>query len=166
VPGCCAPDGTPKTAVIRVKGGVWSATTPTRATTPGPPLDFANSDTPFSPDESRELAAALANDDHARAVALLERHATLDYPENKGFDKQRPIRIPLRPHRLRPHRLDLTSPSLRRGDRAPAVGQRHLGKRGSAASTTSTIIPGVLTGTQEIGCFLFHRGHADDITDR
>ncbi|EKT76240.1 hypothetical protein WSS_A13609, partial [Rhodococcus opacus M213] len=24
---------------------------------------------------------------HARVVALLERHATLDYPENKGFDK-------------------------------------------------------------------------------
>lgn len=51
-------------------------------------LDFANSDTPFSANESRELAATLANDDHPRGVALLERHAaTLDYPENKGFDR-------------------------------------------------------------------------------
>lgn len=50
-------------------------------------MDFANSDTPFTSEESRELAAALANDDHARVVALLEQHATLDYPENKGFDK-------------------------------------------------------------------------------
>lgn len=33
------------------------------------------------------LPAALANDDHARVVALLERHATLDCPENKGFGK-------------------------------------------------------------------------------
>lgn len=49
-------------------------------------LDFANSDTPFSANESRE-PAALADDDHARVVALLERHATIDYPENKGFDK-------------------------------------------------------------------------------
>jgi hypothetical protein len=81
------PDGTPKRAVIRVKGGVMVRNGADvgydyRVRT----LDFANSDTPFSSDESRELAAALANDDHARVVALLERHATLDYPENKGFD--------------------------------------------------------------------------------
>ncbi|GAA3128197.1 hypothetical protein GCM10020255_003230 [Rhodococcus baikonurensis] len=50
-------------------------------------LDFANSDSPFSLDETRELAMALANDDHARVVAILERHATMDYPENKGFDQ-------------------------------------------------------------------------------
>jgi hypothetical protein len=49
-------------------------------------LDFGNSDVPFSADESWEIAAALANDDQARVVAILERHATLDYPENKGFD--------------------------------------------------------------------------------
>jgi len=49
-------------------------------------LDFGNSDVPFSAEESQALAAALANDDQARVVAILERHATLDYPENKGFD--------------------------------------------------------------------------------
>jgi hypothetical protein len=54
---------------------------------PGPHPGFRELRTPFSADESRELAAALAGDDHARVVALLERHATLDYPENKGFDK-------------------------------------------------------------------------------
>ena len=86
--GVLRPDGTPKKAVIRVRGGVMVRNGADegydyRVRT----LDFANSDTPFSSDESRELAAALANDDHARVVALLERHATLDYPENKGFDK-------------------------------------------------------------------------------
>ena len=86
--GVLRPDGTPKKAVIRVKGGVMVRNGADegydyRVRT----LDFANSDTPFTSEESRELAAALANDDHARVVALLERHATLDYPENKGFDK-------------------------------------------------------------------------------
>ncbi|NHU43024.1 MULTISPECIES: hypothetical protein [Rhodococcus] len=86
--GVLRPDGTPKRAVIRVKGGVMVRNGADegydyRVRT----LDFANSDTPFTSEESRELAAALANDDHARVVALLERHATLDYPENKGFDK-------------------------------------------------------------------------------
>ncbi|WP_137725619.1 hypothetical protein [Prescottella subtropica] len=80
-------DGTPKKAVIQVKGLVHVRAGDTegydyRTRT----LDFANSDTPFTAAESQELAAALANDDQARVVAILERHATLDYPENKGFD--------------------------------------------------------------------------------
>jgi hypothetical protein len=49
----------------------WTSVTPT---------------SPYSAEESQALAAALANDDQARVVAILERHATLDYPENKGFD--------------------------------------------------------------------------------
>ncbi|MFF0818058.1 hypothetical protein ACFYVR_23270 [Rhodococcus sp. NPDC003318] len=86
--GVLRPDGTPKQAVIRVTGRVhvrngdevgYDYRTRT--------LDFANSDVPFSADESRELATALANDDQARVVAILERHATIDYPENKGFDR-------------------------------------------------------------------------------
>lgn len=86
--GILRPDGTPKKATIRVKGGVSVRNGSEegydyRVRT----LDFANSDVPFTAEESRELAAALANDDHARVVALLERHATLDYPENKGFDQ-------------------------------------------------------------------------------
>lgn len=80
--GVLRPDGQPKTATIRVKGGVMVRNGSDegydyRVRT----LDFANSDTTFSGEESSELAAALANDDHARVVALLERHATLDYPE-------------------------------------------------------------------------------------
>ncbi|GAA4485937.1 hypothetical protein GCM10023094_41490 [Rhodococcus olei] len=86
--GVLRPDGTPKRATIRVTGRVhvrngdetgYDYRTRT--------LDFANSDTPFSVEESRELATALANDDQARVVAILERHATIDYPENKGFDR-------------------------------------------------------------------------------
>lgn len=50
-------------------------------------LDFANSDSPFRLDETRELAMAFAGDDHARVVAIPERHAAKDYPENKGFDQ-------------------------------------------------------------------------------
>lgn len=85
--GILRPDGTPKVATIRVTGRVHvrngdEAGYDYRTRT----LDFGNSDVPFSVDESRELAAALANDDQARVVAILERHATLDYPENKGFD--------------------------------------------------------------------------------
>ncbi|MFE7421003.1 hypothetical protein [Rhodococcus sp. NPDC057529] len=85
--GVLRPDGTPKRAIIRVTGGVTVRNGADegydyRVRT----LDFANSDTPFGCDESRELAAALVGDDHARVVALLERHATLCYPENKGFD--------------------------------------------------------------------------------
>ncbi|MCK8675309.1 hypothetical protein ACWDUD_28830 [Rhodococcus sp. NPDC003382] len=85
--GVLRPDGTPKVATIRVTGRVhvrngdevgYDYRTRT--------LDFGNSDVPFSAEESREIAAALANDDQARVVAILERHATLDYPENKGFD--------------------------------------------------------------------------------
>jgi hypothetical protein len=48
-------------------------------------LDFTNSESPFSVEEARELAGTLTNDDHARVVAILERHATMDYPANKGF---------------------------------------------------------------------------------
>ncbi|KJF19203.1 hypothetical protein EEB13_30740 [Rhodococcus sp. WS3] len=86
--GVLRPDGTPKKATIRVKGGVSVRNGSEegydyRVRT----LDFANSDVPFTAEESRELASALANDDNARVVALLERHATLDYPENKGFDR-------------------------------------------------------------------------------
>lgn len=85
--GVLHPDGTPKVATIRVTGRVHvrngdEAGYDYRTRT----LDFGNSDVPFSADESREIAAALANDDQARVVAILERHATLDYPENKGFD--------------------------------------------------------------------------------
>ncbi|MGC0367326.1 transcriptional regulator with XRE-family HTH domain [Rhodococcus sp. 27YEA15] len=85
--GVLRADGTPKRATIRVKGGVSVRNGSEdgydyRVRT----LNFANSDSPFTAEESRELAAALANDDHARVVALLERHATMDYPENKGFD--------------------------------------------------------------------------------
>ena len=85
--GVLKPDGTPKVATIRVTGRVhvrngdevgYDYRTRT--------LDFGNSDVPFSAEESQALAAALANDDQARVVAILERHATLDYPENKGFD--------------------------------------------------------------------------------
>nr|WP_287484576.1 hypothetical protein [Rhodococcus sp. (in: high G+C Gram-positive bacteria)] len=50
-------------------------------------LDFANSERPFSLDETRQFAMALAGDDHARVAAILERHATMDYPENKGFEQ-------------------------------------------------------------------------------
>ncbi|MFV9457687.1 hypothetical protein ACNJ7E_30150 [Rhodococcus sp. NM-2] len=85
--GVLGPDGMPKKAVVRVKGGVEVRNGAGdgydyRVRT----LDFANSDTPFSGDDSRKLAAALADDDHARVVAILERHATLDYPASKGFD--------------------------------------------------------------------------------
>lgn len=85
--GVLNPDGSPKVATIRVTGRVHvrngdEAGYDYRTRT----LDFGNSDVPFSADESREIAAALANDDQARVVAILERHATLDYPENKGFD--------------------------------------------------------------------------------
>lgn len=85
--GILKPDGSSKIATIRVTGRVHvrngdEAGYDYRTRT----LDFGNSDVPFSADESRELAVALANDDQARVVALLERHATLDYPENKGFD--------------------------------------------------------------------------------
>lgn len=85
--GVLNPDGTPKIATIRVTGRVhvrngddtgYDYRTRT--------LDFGNSDVPFSAAESQALAAALANDDQARVVAILERHATIDYPENKGFD--------------------------------------------------------------------------------
>lgn len=85
--GVLKPDGTSKIASVQITGRVhvrngdetgYDYRTRT--------LDFANSDTPFSAEESQELAAALANDDQARVVAILERHATLDYPENKGFD--------------------------------------------------------------------------------
>ena len=85
--GVLNPDGTPKVATIRVTGRVhvrngdetgYDYRTRT--------LDFGNSDVPFSAAESQALAAALANDDQARVVAILERHATIDYPENKGFD--------------------------------------------------------------------------------
>ncbi|MDH6285032.1 hypothetical protein [Prescottella agglutinans] len=86
--GVLKPDGTAKRAVIRVTGRVHvrsgdEAGYDYRTRT----LDFANSDTPFTAAESQELAAALANDDQARVVAILERHATIDYPENKGFDR-------------------------------------------------------------------------------
>lgn len=85
--GVLEPDGTPKVATIRVTGRVHvrngdEAGYDYRTRT----LDFGNSDVPFSAEESQALAAALANDDQARVVAILERHATLDYPENKGFD--------------------------------------------------------------------------------
>ena len=85
--GVLKPDGTPKVATIRVTGRVHvrngdEAGYDYRTRT----LDFGNSDVPFSAEESQALAAALANDDQARVVAILERHATLDYPENKGFD--------------------------------------------------------------------------------
>lgn len=85
--GVLKPDGTSKIATIQVTGRVhvrngdetgYDFRTRT--------LDFANSDTPFSAEESQALAAALADDDQARVVAILERHATMDYPENKGFD--------------------------------------------------------------------------------
>lgn len=86
--GVLKPDGTSKRAIIQVTGRVHVRSGDEtgydyRTRT----LDFANSDIPFSADESRELAAALANDDQARVVAILERHATMDYPENKGFDR-------------------------------------------------------------------------------
>ncbi|BAE46121.1 hypothetical protein RER_pREL1-01780 (plasmid) [Rhodococcus erythropolis PR4] len=86
--GVLRPDGQPKKATIRVRGGVSVRNGSEegydyRVRT----LDFANSDSPFSLDETRELAMALAGDDHARVVAILERHATMDYPENKGFDQ-------------------------------------------------------------------------------
>lgn len=85
--GVLKPDGTPKVATIRVTGRVHvrngdAAGYDFRTRT----LDFGNSDVPFSADESQALAVALANDDQARVVAILERHATLDYPESKGFD--------------------------------------------------------------------------------
>lgn len=85
--GVLKPDGTPRVATIRVTGRVHVRNGDTagydyRTRT----LDFGNSDVPFSAEESQALAAALANDDQARAVAILERHATLDYPESKGFD--------------------------------------------------------------------------------
>ncbi|MFX1760919.1 hypothetical protein PV766_23695 [Rhodococcus sp. As11] len=85
--GVFNPDGTPKIATIRVTGRVHvrngdEAGYDYRTRT----LDFGNSDVPFSAVESEALAAALANDDQARVVAILERHATIDYPENKGFD--------------------------------------------------------------------------------
>ncbi|MET4614127.1 hypothetical protein ABIC28_005140 [Rhodococcus sp. PvR044] len=85
--GVLRPDGTSKVATVQVTGRIhvrngdevgYDFRTRT--------LDFANSDSPFSAEESQELAVALANDDQARVVAILERHATLDYPENKGFD--------------------------------------------------------------------------------
>lgn len=85
--GILKPDGTTKIATISVTGRVhvrngdeqgYDYRTRT--------IDFGNSDVPFSEEESRALAEALANDDQARVVAILERHATLDYPENKGFD--------------------------------------------------------------------------------
>ena len=87
-PASCDPTDNPKKATIRVRGGVSVRNGSEegydyRVRT----LDFANSDSPFSLDETRELAMALANDDHARVVAILERHATMDYPENKGFDQ-------------------------------------------------------------------------------
>ena len=86
--GVLRSDGTTKRAVIQVTGRVHvrsgdEAGYDYRTRT----LDFANSDTPFSTEESEQLAAALANDDQARVVAILERHATIDYPENKGFDR-------------------------------------------------------------------------------
>ncbi|WP_458682516.1 hypothetical protein [Prescottella equi] len=86
--GVLKPDGTAKRAIIQVTGRVHVRSGDEigydyRTRT----LDFANSDTPFSAAESQELAAALANDDQARVVAILERHATIDYPENKGFDQ-------------------------------------------------------------------------------
>jgi len=85
--GVLRPDGSPKVATIRVTGRVHvrngdEAGYDYRTRT----LDFGNSDIPFSAEESEALAAALADDDQARVVAILERHATLDYPENKGFD--------------------------------------------------------------------------------
>ncbi|MFZ2528454.1 MAG: hypothetical protein WAX14_12490 [Rhodococcus sp. (in: high G+C Gram-positive bacteria)] len=85
--GVLRPDGSTKVATIRVTGRVCvrngdDSGYDYRTRT----LDFGNSDVPFSADESRELAAALVDDDQARVVAILERHATLDYPENKGFD--------------------------------------------------------------------------------
>ena len=88
--GVLRPDGQPKKATIRVRVGVSVRNGSEegydyRVRT----LDFANSDSPFSLDETRELAMALAGDDHARVVAILERHATMDYPENKGFDQYR-----------------------------------------------------------------------------
>lgn len=49
-------------------------------------MDFAHSDVPFTVEESEALAAVLANDEHGRVGVILERHATLEYPENKGFD--------------------------------------------------------------------------------
>lgn len=85
--GVLKPDGTSKIATIQITGRVhvrngdeegYDYRTRT--------MDFGNSDTPFSAEESEALAEALANDDQPRVVAILERHATLDYPENKGFD--------------------------------------------------------------------------------
>ncbi|BAH31524.1 hypothetical protein RER_08160 [Rhodococcus erythropolis PR4] len=83
--GVLRPDGQPKKATIRVRGGVSvrngsEESYDYRVRT----LDFANSESPFSLDETRELAVALANDDHDRGVATLGRHATIDYPENKA----------------------------------------------------------------------------------
>lgn len=85
--GVLNPDGTPKIATIRVAGRVHVRNgdetgydSRTRA------LDFGNPDVPFSAIELEALAAALANDDQARVVAILERHATIDYPETKGSD--------------------------------------------------------------------------------
>lgn len=85
--GVLKPDGTSKIATIQITGRVHvrngdESGYDYRTRT----LDFGNSDTPFSAEESQALAEALANDDQARVVAILERHATLDYPENKGFD--------------------------------------------------------------------------------
>lgn len=86
--GVIKPDGSTKIATIQITGRVhvrngneegYDFRTRT--------MDFANSDTPFSEAESQALAMALANDDQARVVAILEQHATMSYPESSGFDQ-------------------------------------------------------------------------------
>jgi hypothetical protein len=50
-------------------------------------LDFGTSRIPFSDQESRELALALAADDDGRVVAILEQHATLNWSDTDPFDE-------------------------------------------------------------------------------
>lgn len=82
-------DGTARVARVRITAGVsvtsgvgYEYDYRTKKS-----LDFGISREPFSDDESRELALALAAGDDARVVALLEQHATLHWADSDPFDE-------------------------------------------------------------------------------
>lgn len=87
--GMLNPDGTGRVARIRILAGVSVASGvgyeyDYRARKS---LDFGTSRIPFSEQESRELALALAANDDGRVVAILEEHATLNWSDTNPFDQ-------------------------------------------------------------------------------
>lgn len=78
-------------------------------------LDFANSDVPFTAEESRELAAALANDDPRTGRRTDRTPRNIGPPREQRIRSiQQRFRFPFRLDRICPHRLALTRVEITR----------------------------------------------------